>query len=442
MPLPSSVDKTFPQDLPAPPELPALRTHYQQGLLIWLQTPDSNAGLIPMMEALGSVAAMDPSPLWPWAHTLLATIHSGRLPSRVEYRRLASRVDQSLARQAGGEPQDDAPLIQELQDTLAQLDPPIQSPIEALIPRSPLGPTLAATAAILPLMAQIHPPRFEENQRIPWDEATDTLALAWENYKNNHAEGNDLTPETYDPLRHAVFQILEAALLLEHPAPLKLAESLASITDILENAPPSLPQQAALTACIELMTEPGFLEHDALAERVEQLAKRLENCNNRRSHTLDQLFAKEAAEDIELMRSALDKVPPDLEALVEGIQHIQQLAEPLDLGCLTLSAFRLAEILTECAPEVLDQNPGRQYTITLIDLLEQWIDAIGNKSQPDPPPRFFDLLEQLAEHIPNPAFTPPRPDRRKARATPSQEPGNQAVGCNKSIHHDPADEHH
>lgn len=384
------MDKTSPPGLPDLPELPALRTHYQKGLLIWLQTPDSGAGLVPMMEALGSVAAMDPSPLWPWAHTLLATIHSGRLPSRVEYRRLASRVDQSLARQAGGEAHDDPTLVQELQDTLAQLDPPIQTPIEALIPRNPLAPTLAATAAILPLMAQMHPARFEETQRVPWDEATKELAVAWGNYN----------PEHYDSLRHAIFQILEAALLLEHPAPLKLAESLASITDLLEIAPPSLHQQAALTACVELMIEPGFLEHDALTERVEQLAKRLETCNDSRSHPLDQLFAKEAGEDIELMRNALDKVPPDIEALVECINHIQQLAEPLELGCLSLSTFRFAEILSEFTPEILDQNPGRHQTIALIDLLEKWIDAIGANSLPEPPADFFSSLEQLAEHCP------------------------------------------
>lgn len=356
-----------------------------------------------MMEALGSVAAMDPSPLWPWAHALLVTIHSGRLPPRVEYRRLASRVDQSLGRQAEGEPQDDPTLVQELQDTLAQLDPPLQTPIEALIPRSPLAPTLAATAAILPLMAQIHPLRFDKTQRAPWDEATRELAGVWNNYNT----GDNYNTENYASLRHAIFQILEAALLLEHPAPLQLAESLASATDTLETTPPSLHQQAALTACIELIMEPEFLEHHALTERVDQLAKRLEACNAPRSRSLDQLFAKEAGEDIELMRHALDKIPPDLEALTECVRHVQQLAEPLDLGCLSLSAFRLAEILTELTPETLDQHPGRHQTIALIDLLEKWIDAIGTASLPEPPADFFYCLEQLTSRMLNQGFKNP-----------------------------------
>ena len=120
------------------PDLDTLRARYQKGLLAWLQAPESGAGLAPMTAAL---AALPPHPLWDAALSLLQTIQEGRLPPRVEYRRLAGRVDQALRKASASQPPD-ATLLPELQAPLAQLDPPPQAPMEALVPRSPLAPTL------------------------------------------------------------------------------------------------------------------------------------------------------------------------------------------------------------------------------------------------------------------------------------------------------------
>lgn len=384
MPLPNSPAKLQ-------PELETLRARYQKGLLAWLKAPESGAGLAIMTDALqGAVGnSPHPNPLWSASLALLNAVQSGKLPARVEYRRLAGRVDQALRRAAQGELAADPALLQELQDPLAQLDPQPQAPIEALVPRGPLANTLAATAAILPLMAQDKEPRFQREQRLAWDAAAKSLALAWEQRQHN-----------WSPLRSSIFRLLQGALPLHHPAPLKLAEALASATDQLELKAPTPKLLAALTASVELIGEADFLEHEALDERVEQLVSRLNRSEaGPRSHTLDQLFAKEAAEEIEHMRHAMEAMPPDTDAIAAAARHLQRLADPLDLSTLALTAFRFAELTANLAPEVLDHAPGRDDALELLELLEHWVQAVGDGEPPAPPPQIPTLLERLGSYL-------------------------------------------
>jgi hypothetical protein len=350
-------------------EFNALRAEYQKTLLAWLHAPESKEALLAMMAVLETLQERQPScqPLTVATLDLLRAIREGSLPPEVPYRRLAARVDQALRKAARTTFVPDETLLRALRAPLAPLDPPPQAPVAPLAPRDPLASTLEATAAILPYVSHPREPRFTPQQRRDWDTAVHALNLAWEERR-----------EGWQALRRAVFKLLEGALFLKHPAPLKLAEALASATDQLESAPPAPRRLTALAATVELVTEADFLEHDALTERVDQLAYRLESEEEGpRSRMGNTLFAQEVTEEIEALRHALEAVPPDVSALGEAARAIQRLAEPLGLATLALTAFRFADSVSRLDPETLDHAPGRDEALAWIACLESWIEAIG-----------------------------------------------------------------
>lgn len=385
------------------PELETLRARYQKGLLAWLKAPDSGAGLDAMIAAL--TALSPPHDLWQAARQLLAAIHAQRLPARVEYRRLAGRVDQALRRAAQGQAPDDPELQHDLSHPLAQLDPPPQARIEALIPRSPLASTLEATAAILPLMAESREPRFSAAQRQSWDTAVAALQHAWDERLN-----------TWQPMRQSIFRLLEGALPLAHPAPLRLAEALASATDTLEMEAPGPRRLAALSATLELLQEADFLEHPALETRVAQLVPRLEAPEDKlRSPALEALFTQEAGECLEHLHLALEAVPPDMEALALAAEQLRELADYSDKAELAASAAQLARLAHALPASQLDKGLGRNLAQQCLEQLHIWIhpDNISTEDQsacdgsehstPPVPPAVIlaNLLQRLEAALPS-----------------------------------------
>jgi hypothetical protein len=366
------------------PENP--RAEYQRGLLAWLKAPQDTAGLDIMQRVLGAQHHLAPeaAACFAAAKALFAAIRDQRLEPLAPYRRLAARVEQTLRK---GAP--DPALLADLQAPLRRFDPSPQTPIELSTPieslqaRDPLTATLEPTAAILPLLATPREPRFTTAQRGLWDNAVEALGIAWA--KCGGAMANEDAHERWAPLRQGVFRLLEGALALAHPAPLRLAEALAAATDNLESAPPSPRLLTALSACMELLQERGFLEHEALESLAQQLATRLERRDEGpRSKHLDRLFAHEAAEEIEQLRLALEALPPDCAALAQTARRISQLADPLDLASFTLVLFRFAQNVERIDPVCLDHPPGRDIALAWIDCLENWILAIGDGSPPAP----------------------------------------------------------
>ncbi|HXE39040.1 MAG TPA: hypothetical protein VN639_11230 [Azonexus sp.] len=207
--------------------------------------------------------------------------------------------------------------------------------------RAALAPTLEATAAILPWLAKPRPPRFDRALNQRWIEAGGRLAAAW---SNRHSQGTD-------DIRPAIFALYGVALETADAGCLRLGEALASAADQLERSdlPPRLI--AALSACIECLIEPGGLEHEAFASRVEHFAQRLEAALaphsgvSERSPVLDHLFAEEAREHIEQMRDALLVLPPDAYALKSEAAQIAQQAEHLELYGIMHQAHQLAGIV-------------------------------------------------------------------------------------------------
>jgi hypothetical protein len=373
MPSPSS-----PVEAGDTPENP--RADYQKGLLAWLNAPRERAGLDVMLRALAAWRArQDALPemaaCCAAAEALLAAIRDKRLEPLVEYRRLAARMEQAFRKDTP-----DADLRADLQAPLLQFDPPPQPSIEAVCARDPLSIALEPTVAVLPLLATPREPRFTMARRRLWDNAVEALGIAWTNCSGTPGQ------EDWTQFRQGVFRLLEGALALAHPAPLQLAEALAAATDNLDSTPPSPRLLTTLAACVELLQEQGFLEHEALESLAQQLTTRLARRDEGpRSRHLDTLFAREAAEEIEQIRLALEALPPDCAALAQAVRHIQQLAEPLDLAPLALAAFRFAQSVERIDPVCLDHPPGRDIALAWIDCLENWITAIGDGNLPAPP---------------------------------------------------------
>lgn len=392
MPSPNSLADTANPDSP--------RAEFQKGLLAWLKAPQETASLDVMLHALATAQREVTQAGLPEMATCLAAaealfvaIRDKRLEALVPYRRLAARVEQTLRK---GVP--DAELLADLQAPLLQFDPPPQAPIEALQPRDPLATSLESTAAILPLLSTPREPRFTTAQRSLWDNAVEAMGIAWAKCNGTP------TPEGWVQLRQGIFRLLDGALALSHPDPLRLAEALAAATDELESTPPSPRLLTALAASMELLQEQDFLEHDALESLVQQLVTRLERRDEGpRSRHLDSQFADEAEEEIEQLRLALETLPPDCETLADAARRIQQLAEPLDLAPLALVAFRFAQCVERIAPEQLDRSPGRDIALEWIDALESWITAIGEATPPPPPTKISGLQTQLSALLENDA---------------------------------------
>jgi hypothetical protein len=275
----------------------------------------------------------------------------------------------------------------------------------------PLTQTLEATSDLLPLLGK-REARFSLTQRAQWDTATEAFALAWEKCQTNFALPNTAfpaqqdnmpwaqaplaAPSTWTPLRRAIFRLLEGALPLNHPAPLELAEALASATDDLEMRPPTPRLITALAASAELLQEKDFLENEALESLAEQMANRLAHSHEGvRTLAACQTFSREAQEEMTQMRTALECLPPDTEQLACSGHLLQALAETLELSSLAVAAFRFARLMEKLLPASLDREPGRNEALGWIDVMENWLVAIETGDIPPPPP----ALETHCAHL-------------------------------------------
>ena len=391
----------------------ALRTNYQKSLLAWLKAADdpasaaSLAALAGLRETLRVIAETLPEKkeMARAGERLFAAIAEGRLPPALEYRRLAGRIEQSLrAEQSAEKNQETLSSLLAVAPAESFLEPP--SLLQAELPatavpekKDPLTLTLEATGDLLPLLGESTPSlRFTLQQRSLWDAAVEALAIAWENSRSALAAAatSGKAEQEWPALSRAVFRLLEGALPLENSATLQLAESLASAIDELDIAPPTPRLFTALTACMELLQEKDFLEHEELDNRVAQLINRLERRSEGiRSRAVDQIFADEAMEDLEQMRIAMDALPPDSELIASAARHLQQLSEPLDLSALAFAAFRFSRLMATFDPAHLDCSPGREEVFAWIEEMEVWINQIGAGVSPPPPASLGELQKRL-----------------------------------------------
>lgn len=239
--------------------------------------------------------------------------------------------------------------------------------------RSPISPTLDATAAILPWVAAPKPPRFPKEIGERWLTACRRLAAAW---SERHGAG-------LADFRPAVFALYAVALETADGECLHLTEALAGACDRLEAGGAGEPRlTAALSATIECLADEDGLEHEAFAERARHFAARLENCDaapTARSPVVERLFVGEASEAIERIRDALELLPPDAYAVKLAASEIARQAESLELDALAATAGKLVRMITLRAGESvdLDAPETRRTALALLLELERGIEALN-----------------------------------------------------------------
>lgn len=240
--------------------------------------------------------------------------------------------------------------------------------------RAALAPTLEATAAILPWVAQTRKPRFPPETAQRWQAVCDRLAAAW---SDRHGDG-------LARLRPTVFELYAVALELADADCLRLAESLASAADRLEADTRDLRLDAALAATLECLADHDGLESPVFPERARHFAARLERSADPRAHAparsavAERLFVGDAEEQLEHLREALALLPPDAYAVKSAASEIARQAETLELDAIAALAGRINRLVTVRNGEHVDLDAGetRATAEALIAELEKAIAAL------------------------------------------------------------------
>lgn len=238
-----------------------------------------------------------------------------------------------------------------------------------------LAPTLEATASILPLLAKTREPRFPPEVAARWLAAAQRLAAAW---GDRHGAG-------FMDVRPAVFALFDVALALKDGDCLALTEALASASDRLDepNALADGRLVASLSAAIDVLQEPGGLEHPAFGERARHFTARLTHAAttadpHARSPALDHLFVGEARECLELIGEAMAALPPDPYGLKTAAARLTRQAELLELPEIAAQAGQLVRLMTLRAGESVDLDAAetRSRAEALFASLTAAVDAL------------------------------------------------------------------
>lgn len=275
--------------------------------------------------------------------------------------------------------------------------PAPEIPPSTTAPALPASSTLAdklpdVVAGILPLFSSARSARYTPEKAEPWKTACTQLQQGWETRRQGLYE-----------FRAAVFGLCAAAVELNDPDCLKLAEALATASDKLEleGGLDNLPLTAAITATLECLGEPDNLEHPAFTDRVRHLAGRLEQCANApftpampsggsttptpspRSATIDRLFAEEAGEHLDNLHAALDAVPPQASDAADALRQLAAQADALEIDAISSLGHDLADVLDQLALHASSED-WRILALDLEDILKKQVDTVANGLTPVP----------------------------------------------------------
>lgn len=239
--------------------------------------------------------------------------------------------------------------------------------------RAALASTFEATAAILPWLAKPKSARFPPALNTRWIAACQRLKHTW---SERHAEGEQ-------DVRSAIFGLYELTLESADIECIRLGEALASATDCLDQGLPPSRIIAALSACIESLSEADGLEHPAFAERISHFATRLERSVaaageiGDRSSVIDRLFVAETHERLERMHDALAALPPDAYALLSETGELLQHAEHLALHGIVHATRKLLNALQLAGKHnSLESETIRTHILNQLATLAQLNDAV------------------------------------------------------------------
>lgn len=360
------------------PNLRQARNRYQRGMLVWLQTAGDPAGLPEMRGALRLLESDGPAqfgPFWRNAELFLRALSDGTLSIDSESRRLCARIDLQIRAALGGAP---AP------DTLLQ---------EELLHHTHQGASRsAAVAELISLVAPREAPELDPEAVSAWETAAEAVIAAWD-----ERHGSDLTA-----FRPATIQLCGAALALNLPEALHLAEALAGIGDRLDNPDAaSLPQlRAAVAAALEILADATDLGLPVFAQRVEHIARRLRDCCQAQqlpaSPTLLRLFTTELREQTQVMRDELACLHPAPELLVEAALTLADHAGQLDQFPVLHLADALAQAIERAAyGQGFDAPEVREALEATLAELETMADYLGAEQAPPHSPEILQLLAAL-----------------------------------------------
>jgi len=362
------------------PTLPLrqLRTRYQQGMLVWLQSPGDPAGLPEMRGAVRQLEAASQgefAEFWRTAEHFLRAVSDGTLAVDGEARRLCARIDLQMRAALGAAPSPASALAAELQQRIRQG--------AGQLPPAP---------ELISLIAKPEAPDLDQEAVAHWQAAGAALTASWE--PGGQAD--------HTPFRRALIELCGAATQLELPETLQLAEALAGVGDRLDD--PASAQdpylRAAVAAALELLASPDDLGLPVFAQRVEHVAQRLADSQQADrpaiSPVLLQLFAGEIREQTALMRDELACLHPDAETLVEAALEVADHAAHLEL----LAAQHLAEALARAVersatPEAYDHPEIREVLETALAELDTLADYLAAGRELPDTGDITELLTQL-----------------------------------------------
>ena len=353
-----------------------MRNRYQRGLLAWLQAPGDPAGLPEMRAALRQLeqqAEGDYASFWRTAETFLRAISDGALAVGTESRRLCARIDLQMRAALSGAPAPEDGLGDELRRSILQG-----------------AAKMAPAPELISLTTKPEAPPLDPEAVAEWGTAGQAVIDAWA----------DRASIGLAPFRQCLIRLCAAALALNLPEALHLAESLAGVGDRLDDptAADDPHLRAAVSATLELLPDTTDLGLPVFAQRVEHVATRLTACREALrsplSPTLLRLFAGELGEQAEVMREELARLHPRGEILVEAALAIAEHAAHLDLA----PAQALAEGLAHAA-ERAERGDGFDHP-EVRDALEAALaelDTLADFLLADSPlPEVAEVLEILA----------------------------------------------
>lgn len=354
------------------------RSRYQRGLLAWLQTAGDPAGLPEMRGALRLLETEGPAhfgPFWRTAEQFLRALSDGTLPADTESRRLCARIDLQIRAALAGATAPDTVLSEELDRHIHQG-----------------ASRSAAVAELISLVGPSEAPDLDPEAVSAWKAAADAIIAAWDG-----RHGSNLAA-----FRPGTIQLCAAALALNLPDTLHLAEALASVGDRLdEPEAASQPQlRAAVAAALEILADTTDLGLPVFAQRVEHVARRLRDCCQPQhlpaSPTLLRLFTAELREQTQYMRDELARLHPAPELLVEAALTLADHAGQLDQFPVLHLADALAQALERAAyGRGFDAPEVREALEATLAELETMADYLGAEQAPPQSPEILQLLAAL-----------------------------------------------
>ena len=210
--------------------------------------------------------------------------------------------------------------------------------------------------AILPLLAKAAQRRFDPTVNDAWQVCMRRLLIQWRNLVVEE-------DESLNALHHLAWQTYRLLLKTNDPYCLPFAEALVNAVGRYESVA-TLPQafslKAALCSTFEVLSDTD-LEHPELNARLTYFTKRLTQSAESldydgRSVIIDQLFLDEAAEQLELIHSALNELPPNLETLQLSADWLVQEAMQIELNDVAGAARQLEKAVSILARDPLNEN--------------------------------------------------------------------------------------